>query len=333
MENYKAKFRSFGTITIVSVYLLILVGGIVRATGSGMGCPDWPKCFGQWVPPTSEAELPKNYKEEFKVAGKEIADFNVIHTWTEYINRLIGVLIGFFIFITFLLSLSFYSTQKSITILSFVTFLAVGFQGWLGSVVVATNLQPVMITLHMLLAQVIVAVLIYVIFKSFGQVISMKPLSKDARSLASKAIIVCIILSLVQMVLGTQVREEVDTVAKSLDMQQRSLWLDEVGSLFYVHRSFSILIVLAHAYFFYFLYQHKQNLDNKLNAWSKVLFLIISIELFSGIGMAYLDIPKTLQPIHLLFGSLILGVQFILFLFINFEKLFKKQVRQELHPA
>ncbi len=333
MKNYKGKFRSFGVTTIVAVYLLILVGGIVRATGSGMGCPDWPKCFGQWVPPTTEAELPANYKEKFKVAGKEIADFNVVHTWTEYINRLIGVLIGFFIFITFLLSLSFYSSQRSIPILSFATFLAVGFQGWLGSVVVSTNLQPVMITLHMLLAQVIVAVLIFVILKSYGEVLSLKPLPDKKKGLANKAVLVCIVLSVIQLILGTQVREEVDTVAKSLDMQQRSLWLEEVGTLFYVHRSFSILVVLAHAYFFYLLYEAKDALDSKLKNWSSLLFAILFIEILSGIGMAYFAIPKTLQPVHLLFGSLILGVQFILFLFINFEKLFKKQEKSELHPA
>ena len=133
-------FRRLTRSTLVAVYILILVGGVVRSTGSGMGCPDWPKCFGSWIPPSSVSELPANYKEVYaayrqkknirfakylstfgmKETGERILndpnvlhenDFNPTKTWIEYINRVIGVIIGFLIFAVLLVSWKFRKSQ------------------------------------------------------------------------------------------------------------------------------------------------------------------------------------------------------------------------------
>jgi len=121
-----ARFRRLGTLTIFAVYFVILVGGIVRASGAGMGCPDWPTCFGQWVPPTHESQLPANYHEIYAARGYESTAFNPVKTWTEYTNRLVGVTIGFLIFLTAWTSRVYLKADKAIFYLA----LSVFFTGW-----------------------------------------------------------------------------------------------------------------------------------------------------------------------------------------------------------
>ncbi|MBX2963638.1 MAG: COX15/CtaA family protein [Cyclobacteriaceae bacterium] len=320
--------------TLVAVYLLILVGGIVRSTGSGMGCPDWPKCFGQWVPPTSVEELPENYKEIYsdyrhqknikfakylRAVGfnqtanqilsdesiREEADFNAVKTWIEYINRLMGAVIGLLIFAVFAYSLRFRSTNRRWPILAFIIFVLVVFQGWIGSIVVSTNLTPWTITVHMFLALVIVCLLIYLVYQ-IGRTTERRFYQQGIFPwlLASMATV------LVQILLGTQVREVLDQV--SIQLANRAEWIEAIGITFVIHRTFSWIVVVVHVGLFMKL--RKSDMDKH---FVLTLFLLILGTLISGIGMAYFAVPPFLQPLHLLLATVTFGYQFLLALRVN----------------
>lgn len=318
-------FRKLGVITIVAVFLLILVGGIVRSTGSGMGCPDWPKCFGSWVPPTDVSQLPPNYQEIYKHRGYADVAFNVYKTWIEYINRLLGAVIGILIFFTLVFSIPFLKGDKAIFYLSLITFILVGFQGWLGSVVVATNLAPWMVTLHMLVAILIVFILIYTVSRSYTGHLSLQPVANKAS--VNRILVFTLMLSLIQTLLGTQVREAVDVVAASVGDEQRHLWVKKLGTGFYIHRSFSAVVLVAH---FYLLYLLKKNTEQKGLVYSYTLFLfaVVVAEIAAGTVMAYGGIPPFLQPVHLLLAVVAIGIQFLLLLFINYETVFLRASAQ-----
>ncbi|MBL4821474.1 MAG: COX15/CtaA family protein, partial [Gammaproteobacteria bacterium] len=171
-----SRYRRFAWITIAAVYFLILVGASVRASGAGMGCPDWPTCFGQWIPPTSEAQLPADYQEIYAELGYADTRFNVVKTWTEYTNRLVGVTIGFLVFLTAVFSWSCRRHDPWIFRASVAAFFMVGFEGWLGSQVVSSNLQPGLITLHMLMALAIVAALLFALAQSRRGIMAAQPI-------------------------------------------------------------------------------------------------------------------------------------------------------------
>jgi cytochrome c oxidase assembly protein subunit 15 len=312
-KRYHSLFRRFNLITIGTVYLVILAGGVVRCTGSGMGCPDWPKCFGTWVPPTDASQLPANYKEKYKVRG-HAADFNVTKTWTEYGNRLVGVLTGIFIFCTFIYSIPFFKDDKQVFYFSLLSLFIVGFQGWLGAKVVASYLSPVMITIHMALAMVLIGVLFYVYFRASKTVWFSGTLFNGLRSyrfwlwLLAGA-------TFAQIIIGTQVREDIDLISKAMDNQGRGEWIDLLGGDFLVHRILSYLIAALTLYLLV-----KARTDNELGRGAKnIIYSIaffITLEMVIGYVLVFLQLPAFAQPMHLLNGSFILGLELILLMVI-----------------
>lgn len=309
------RFRRLGILTIFAVYFVILVGSGVRASGAGMGCPDWPTCFGLWVPPTDESQLPANYREIY--IGYSDTTFNVVKTWTEYLNRLTGVTIGFLIFLTAWSSRIYLKADKPVFYLALSVFFLVGFQGWLGSAVVASNLKPLIITLHMLLAMVIVILLIYAIARSQREALTQLDVSTVPEPVYT-VIKVVMGMTLLQIAMGTQIREAVDFLSHSTTLE-REYWRESFPIIFYVHRSFSSIILFTNLWMCWKIYQSvaKNSLLIRI-AFSLMSLIIIAI--LAGVSLDRLAMPRIAQPIHLLMANLILGTQFFLFMCLTYAR-------------
>lgn len=347
------RFRFIGILTVASVYLLIMVGGIVRSTGSGMGCPDWPKCFGTWIPPTHISQLPADYKEiytaqrvaknqrlaatlerfGFKQVASDIfahptqyieTDFNATKTWIEYINRLLGALIGIFVFLTVVFALPYWRRDKTVFWLAFGSFILVGVQGWLGSLVVSTNLLPIMVTIHMGLALVIVGMLLYAVDRSQKSVERVAGVEPSAS--LGPLLWLTVLLTFGQIVLGTQVREEVDIVASTLNYGNRADWVEQLGGIFRIHRSFSLVLLLLNVYVAYQLYLLP---SKRLHRLTSVVLGFLGLEILAGITLAYFALPAAVQPVHLTVATLLFGGQFLVL--VTYHRL-AKSVVQPTYP-
>jgi len=316
------RFERFGIVCIVVVYLLILVGGIVRSTGAGMGCPDWPTCFGRIVPPTKESELPSDYQIRYKEHGYASMKFNVVKTWTEYVNRLLGVTTGLFMIILFLLSFSYKKKDVSIVKLTGLALLLVILEGVLGMLVVKMNLEGGTVTVHFWGSIIIILLLIYMVAKTRKESLIVTEVNNLSK--LKPLVLILIALTVVQVILGTQVRQEVERISILLNYSERSTWIERLSPVFYVHRSFSILILVAHCFF---VYQIKKSIrdNNILSKMSVVLLGILIIEIIGGIILNYLNVPAIVQPVHMLLGSILMGLQFFILFIINFSS---KKVRQ-----
>lgn len=287
-------FLKFSKIILATVFLVILAGGVVRMTQSGMGCPDWPRCFGRWIPPTSEDQLPSNYRELYSFKYVDTS-FNPYHTWVEYINRMLGTILGLLLAIQFFWSFIFFKTNRQIVWLSFALLLLTGFQGWLGSKVVATNLEAVKVTTHMLVALLIAALSVTII-----HVNSPNTSYIDNKTL-KRLSIVTIFLLLAQIILGTRVREQIDHISAVLNFTRRDMWISKLDYIFYIHRTFSL--VIAGLCLYLFLHYRKYH-TLRLSSW--LIMICVLFNIFLGVVMAYLNIPAFAQPLHLLLSSVLI---------------------------
>lgn len=320
---------------LILVYLVIVAGALVRMTGSGMGCPDWPKCFGHYIPPTDEKELLFDQNKEFQkgqviiheeklwiakadfttsqsfneadwevYTKHDYAIFNVYHTWTEYLNRLCGALAGLACLVMAVLSFAYWSEKKKVILLSWLVVFLMGFQAWLGATVVYSVLNPVKITVHMVMALVIVAVILYIL-----HLVQPKTSTAKSDKLFSKLLWVSLVFSLIQIVLGTQVRQFVDEQIKHLGYDNMHLIFAEPPVNFYFHRTFTF-VVLGTAIYMY-IRNRKLSLGFSLMNWVMILF---GIEILSGIAMYYLDFPFGMQTTHIVVASILFGLQFYMIL-------------------
>lgn len=326
----KKQFKRLIVTSLILIYLVIAAGAVVRMTGSGMGCPDWPKCFGYLIPPTerNQLEWKANHKynegeviivnESLRVASTDFtssaryqtenweaytkhdyAVFNPTHTWIEFINRLLGALAGLATLLLFVSSLWRIKSDVISTVLSFLIVLGMGFQGWLGKTVVDSNLLPFKITIHMAMALVLVLILIILLARE-------KQLKKTSEKSTTiqRVLIFGLFLTLIQIAMGTQVRQFVDEQMHAFNLKEASSWLSNAPLLFYFHRSFSLLVLLVHGYLGYLLFQKKI----LPNVFTVILFLLVA-EILTGIWMYYFDFPFSSQPLHLVLASLLFGAQ------------------------
>jgi cytochrome c oxidase assembly protein subunit 15 len=297
-------FRRWAVFTTAATYFLIFMGGLVRVSGAGLGCPDWPKCFGRWIPPVNAGQLP---------ADIDPALFNFTLAWIEYINRLIGVVVGLLIAATAVLAINNFRKVPRILIPSILAAVLVAFQGWQGGKVVASELEPIIVSVHMIIAFVIVSFLIYVSQQAYY--IEYTDAEKNAVYPRGTGVISGIlwILVIIQVVVGTQVRAAIEVVAERMPLMPESVWLDNVGTAAFLHTVLGIVVVLGACYIAYRIMRYSRRPSPVVRQVIWTMTGLTLIQILFGIVLFAAGIPAVIQVLHLWTASLITGFTLILF--------------------
>lgn len=325
-------YRLFTKITATCILVVVLAGSLVKVTGSGMGCPDWPKCFGHFIPPFDEKEVNwqpnyeyfknqmvifnhKLYTAKNKITSgsnfdsnnwtlydkHSYTEYNPFHTFVEYVNRLATVLLGIIALLMLYFSFGLKNKSKLPIIFSVVIIILILFEAWLGRLVVDSVLSPQKISIHLYAAFLIVAI-IGLMLAYTG-----KKLSINTSGKVKALMIASFVILALQITLGTKLREVFDVFKDALPRED---WVHNAGLIFLVHRSFSLayltLIIIA-------TYVSKSLFSNLIIKKSFfILFIIVGLEILSGMIMGYFNVPQFLQPIHVfLSGALVLAHSYL----------------------
>ena len=325
------RFQKLAIAALISVLLLLFVGAIVRATGSGLGCPDWPTCWGKLVPPTrvDQIDFDRINLEKFRKKAERFgrdpaevtrdslrAEFNPLHTWVEYINRLCAMPVG--LLSMALMVASFLRRKRSgiVCLMSISAFLLVLINAELGRRVVLSGLKPGMITLHVGLAIILLCVLVYVSWKGCAD-----PVRRVLTGVKGKVVwilgIAVFALTVAEGVLGAQVRELTDELAKNAGSDERALWTRELekSGVYLVHRSFSWLIVVGAAAILILLRKTSGGI------WwpDKMIGFLVGSLLVMGVLLAHVGVLPVVQVLHVGAAALLVSVLFFWVLATRFR--------------
>jgi cytochrome c oxidase assembly protein subunit 15 len=294
-------YQKVALATVAATIFLNFVGVFVRVSGAGLGCPDWPKCFGLWIPPLSAAQLP---------AAFDPSQFNAVKMWTEYVNRLTGVMTGFLIIATCVLSFRYRKSKPSILYSSVAALVLVLVEGWLGGAVVYSGLAEYMVTIHMVLGLAIMAILLYSVFKAtekrWMQAIKLKP---ETRRWLFGIGIMLFVFTVIQIMLGTQTRSAIDQISGQVPAQ---LLMAHTGAIVKVHRSFSWTVFLSGWALVFLAYRRTESsLIRKLVVW---IMATTILQIALGAGLYYLDMPPAFQVLHLVVACFMVCFEFLIIL-------------------
>lgn len=294
------RFQKFALVTTAVTYAVIGLGGLVRATGSGLGCPDWPKCFDRWIPPLSAADVPAHIDPSL---------FNFAKAWTEYVNRLVGVSTGILIFLTLVFAVKDHRNNKKILYSTIMAFILVGIEGWIGGRVVKSKLSPPVLTIHLLFAVIIACLLLYATVQAFSHTFA----KTNDRSLR-RAAIGTLILALIQAGIGADFRGELQLLGQA--GMARELWIDNVGAIDLVHRVLAAITGVA-IFALYFYAEKRAPNDHRIRRTALISVVLVVLQIAAGLALVRFDLLPSMQFFHLWLGVMLLGALMVLVLLVD----------------
>jgi cytochrome c oxidase assembly protein subunit 15 len=307
------KYRKLVWITLFLTFDLIMFGAFTRLTDSGLGCPDWPGCYGHANPLQAHADI------SAAEAAMPTGPVTVMKAWIEMIHRYLAMSIGVLIVALMLISWrkwlqSGLKEIKFAPLFPTLLFAFVCVQGAFGAWTVTMKLQPIIVTIHLLLGMSLLALLTW-----FGARLSEHPpISKPAAALRIQAALAIVLLT-IQIALGGWVSSNYAALActdfplcqgallPEMDFANGfSLWRDlgmtaqgdylpfpALTAIHWTHRAFALVVVMLVAW----VGLNALKIDG-LHKTARWLLIMIALQFTMGVATISMQLPLALAVVH-----------------------------------
>jgi heme a synthase len=312
-SNDTDKYRKLLWVTLFLTFDLIMFGSFTRLTDSGLGCPDWPGCYGQANPVQAHSDI--KAAEAIMPTGP----VTVAKAWIEMIHRYIAMAVGILIIAIMVVAwrrwlksgrqLSSYAPALPTAL-----FLLVCLQGAFGAWTVTMKLQPIIVTIHLLLGLTLLGMLTVL-----GSRHNIQPLITSAARKLHIPAMLGLALLIVQIILGGWVSTNYAVLACTdyplchgmlippMDFGRGfTLWrelgktasgdflpVEALTAIHWVHRSFALIVIAYIAWI-----AHKAMKTESLRKTGKWILIAIGVQFASGVSTIFLSWPIVIAILH-----------------------------------
>ena len=269
--------RLLPTLTALLLFLqsaLVVTGGAVRVTGSGLGCPTWPECVpGSYLPVEGQAE-------------------GALHAWIEFGNRLLTFALLFAAIATFIAV--FRSRRRDLRFLASTQVLGILGQGVLGGVTVLTDLNPLAVASHFILSILLIAAATSLHSRRHhAQVRTSSTQVRISRISSLHVTLAFIVLAIGTLVTGTGPH------AGDLDAPRLDFAITTITRF----HSAAVWILMICTVVFYL----SPDLRYETKRWLKIFFFLALLQGGFGYLQYFLGVPEGLVVMHLI-GSVLVWI-------------------------
>ena len=338
------KYRKLVWVAVFFTFDLIVFGGFTRLTDSGLGCPDWPGCYGMANPFLAHEHI------SAAEAAMPTGPVTVAKAWIEMIHRYLAMGIG--VLIIALMVNAWLQWRRShdrafSPVMPTLLFVFVCVQGAFGAWTVTLKLQPVIVTIHLLLGMLLLAMLVWMGERENSVV---KPPPREGNPAALRQVrrlaILSAIVLVVQIALGGWVSTNYATLACTgfptcngswvppMDFEHgfhlwRELGMTAAGhylpfsaltAIHWVHRHFALVVVVVMGAAVWRAWQFPT-----LRPTARPLALVLVMQLLSGVATVYLNFPLTIAVIHNAGAALLV----LLVTMLNYKAMYQLAVAQQ----